>query len=186
MENIESAPIVDDALNYDCPKTLNTYLLTVNNVLHIPSMQRNTVPPFFIRETGLEVNAVPRIHIRDEVKRESQSIMLPQVDLKIPLRISGVFYCFEEPSLTDKDIEECETMNMVFVNTDSKVWDLHCDSYSEQEDNFVNFRRELKYPPEPKRQNIIYERDYINYSIHNVDYEASIDAVISANDCVSM
>ena len=95
VENIESAPIVDDALNYDCPKTLNTYLLTVNNVLHIPSMQRNTVPPFFIRETGLEVNAVPRIHIRDEVKRESQSIMLPQVDLKIPLRISGVFSYFE-------------------------------------------------------------------------------------------
>ena len=155
-----------------------------DNDFHTLSMQHNLIPLFIIWEAGLEVNDVSRIHIRYEVTRESHSIMIPQDYLRIPLRISGVFYCFEEPSLTDKDIEECETMNMVFVNTDSKVWDLHCDSYSEQEDNFVNFRRELKYPPEPKRQNIIYERDYINYSIHDMDYEASIDTVIAASDCV--
>ena len=84
----------------------------------------------------------------------------------------------------DKDIEECETMDMVLVIPDFKVWDLHCNSYSEQEEKFLYFRGELKNPPEHKRQKIINERDYINYSNHDVDYEASIDAVIAANDCV--
>ena len=31
-------------------------------------------------------------------------------------------------------------MDMVPVTPDSKVWDFHCSSYSEQEENFLNFR----------------------------------------------
>ena len=72
-------------------------------------------------------------------------------------------------------------MDMVLVNPDSKVWDPHFNSYAEQEEKFLDFRGELKYPPEPKRRNIIDERDHINYYIHNVEYEALIDAVIAAN-----
>ena len=75
-------------------------------------------------------------------------------------------------------------MDMVLVTPDSKVWNPHCNSYAEQEENFLDFRGELKHPPEPKLQKIFDERDYINYSIHDVEYEASIDAVIAANDFV--
>ena len=82
--------IVDAALVYDRPKNLKTYLLIVNNALHIMSMQHNLVPLFIMQEDDLEVNDVPRIHIRNEVTSESHSILLPRVDLMIPLRISGV------------------------------------------------------------------------------------------------
>ena len=116
--------------------------------------------------------------------RESHSIILPQVDLRIPLWISGVFSYFDSRSLTDKEIEYCETMDLVLVTSDSKFWYPHCNLYSEQEENFLNFRGELKHPPEPKRRNIIDEMYYINYSIRDVEYEAFIDAVIYANDCV--
>ena len=44
----------------------------------------------------------------------------------------------------------------------------------------------MKHPPEPKRRKIIDDRDYINYSMHDVEYEASIDAVIVANNCAPM
>ena len=83
---------------------------------------------------------VPRIHIQDEVIRESHSIMLPQIDLRKPLRLSGTFYYFESQSLMDKDIKECENMDMVLVTPDSKLWNQHCNSYAEQEENFIYIR----------------------------------------------
>ena len=63
-------------------------------------------------------------------------------------------------------------MDMVLVTPDSKVWDPHCNLYDKQEENFLDFMGELKHPPEPKRQKIIDKRDYINYSIHDVEYES--------------
>ena len=78
-------PIVDSSMEYDWPKTLKTYLLIVNNYFHIPSMQHNLIPPFIMQGSGLEVNDVPIIHIRDEVTHEIHSIMLHQVDLRIAL-----------------------------------------------------------------------------------------------------
>ena len=140
VDKLESAPIIDAALSYECHKTLKTYLLIVKNYFHIPSMQHNLITPFIMREAGLEVNYVPRIHIRYEVTHESHSIMIPKFDLSIPMRISGVLSYFESRSLTDKDIEECETTDTVLVTPDSKVWDPHCDSYAEQEEKFLYFR----------------------------------------------
>ena len=95
VENIQSVPIVDAALEYDRPKTLKTYLIIAKNALHIPSMQHNLIPPFIMQEAGIEVNDAPRIHIRDEATREIHSIMLPQVDLRIPMRLSGILSYFE-------------------------------------------------------------------------------------------
>ena len=95
-------------------------------------MKNNMIPPFIKREAGLEVNDTPRIHIRDEVTCESHSIMMPQVDLRIPLQLSGVFSYFESRSLTDREIEECDSMDMVILSPDSNTWDPHCDSYADQ------------------------------------------------------
>ena len=105
------------------------------------------------------MNDVTRIHIQDEVTREIHSIILPKVYLRILLCCSAVFSCFESQYLTDKEIEECETMDMVLVNPDSNVWYLCFNSYAKQEENFLNFRGELKHPTEPKRRKIIDERD---------------------------
>ena len=150
MENLESVPIVNVALEYDCPKSLKTYLLIVKNALHIPSMKHNMIPQFILREAGLEVNDIPRIHIRDEVTRESQSIIMTRVDLRIPLQLSGVFSYFESRSLTDREIEECDSMDMVILSPDSNTWDPHCDSYADQEENFLGYRGYLKHQPKPK------------------------------------
>ena len=46
-------------------------------------------------------------------------------------------------------------MDMVIFNPDSNVWNPHCNSYSEQEENFYDFRGELKHPHEPKQQKIM-------------------------------
>ena len=90
VDKLESVQIVDAALAYNCPKKIKTNLIILKNYLHIPSMQQNLIPPFIMQEAGIEVNDVPRIHIWDELIRESHSIMIPQVDLRIPLRLSVV------------------------------------------------------------------------------------------------
>ena len=58
-----SVPIVDAALAYDCPFTGKTYILVARNVLYIKHMNHNLVPPFIMRETGITVNDVPKMHI---------------------------------------------------------------------------------------------------------------------------
>ena len=104
VDKLEYVPIVDSALAYDCPKILNNCMLIVKNALHITLMQQNLIPLFIMREAGLEMNDVPRIHIWDELIRESHSIMIPQVDLRIPLWLSGVFSYFAIRYMKNKKI----------------------------------------------------------------------------------
>ena len=59
---MEMVLIVDAALAYDCKFTMNTYLLMTRNSIYIPSMENNLIPPFLMREYGLLVNDVARIH----------------------------------------------------------------------------------------------------------------------------
>jgi hypothetical protein len=42
-------PIVDCALRYDCPYSNRSYILVVQHVLHVTSMDHNLLPPFLAR-----------------------------------------------------------------------------------------------------------------------------------------
>ena len=52
---LESVPIVDAAVAYDCPYSMETYILAIKNALHVPSMEHNLIPPFILRGTTLRV-----------------------------------------------------------------------------------------------------------------------------------
>ena len=58
----QDIPIVDAALAYDCPFKHETYILIIRNALYIKTMQNNLIPPFILREGGLTVNDIPKIH----------------------------------------------------------------------------------------------------------------------------
>ena len=93
---LESVPIVDAAVAYDCPYTMKTFILTVRNALYVPSMTHNLIPPFVMREAGLIVNDVPRIHTKpEELTNETHCIVATAAsngaDLKIPLQLDGIF-----------------------------------------------------------------------------------------------
>ena len=66
-KKVENVPIVDAAVAYDCPYTMKTYILIMRNALYIPTMKHNLIPPFIMREAGLVVNDVPRIHCGEGV-----------------------------------------------------------------------------------------------------------------------
>ena len=54
--------IVDAVVAYNCPYTSKTHLLVMRNTLHIPSMKQDLIPPFILRESGLIVQDIPKIH----------------------------------------------------------------------------------------------------------------------------
>ena len=57
--------IVDAAIAYDCPFSGQTFMLVIRNALYVPSMEHNLIPPFIMREAGMEVNECPKIHCDD-------------------------------------------------------------------------------------------------------------------------
>ena len=185
---LEEVPIVDAAIAYDCPYTMKTYLLIVRNALHVPSMQHNLIPPFIMREAGLVVNDVPKIHCGDNVTRESHSIISKDLDLRIPLMLRGIFSYFPTRALSAKEIDECEDLPVVCLTPNSRSWDPHCDSYATNEDTFLDFRGELVYPPPPKRRRLLEEdenEDEVEISSFDISaerFDAAIDSVIAANN----
>ena len=50
------APIVDAAIQYDCPYDRKLFTLIIRGAIHILSMMNNLVPPFVLREVGVVVN----------------------------------------------------------------------------------------------------------------------------------
>ena len=59
--------VVDAAIGYDCPYSGETYIVALKNALSVPSMSHNLVPPFILREDGLEVNDNRRSTVKTQV-----------------------------------------------------------------------------------------------------------------------
>ena len=177
---LEKIPIVDAVIAYDCPYAMKTYLLIVRNALHVPSMAHNLIPPFVMREAGLVVNDVPKIHCGDGVTRESHCIIVKEPSLRIPLHLDGVFSCFNTRALNTEEQTNCDEYEYVMLSP-AGVWDPHDETYASNEDSFLDWQGEMIYP-EPKRRKIIDERDYIDISVTEARYETAIDAVVAGND----
>ena len=88
-----SLPIVDAVIVYDCPYTLTLYLLMIRNALYVKDMSNNLLPPFLLREAQIEVNECPKIHAIS-VDENVHSIFFPLTELRIPLKLHGIFSFF--------------------------------------------------------------------------------------------
>ena len=71
-----SVPLVDGVTLYECPATSETYLLVFTNALSVPSMSHNLIPPFILREAGLVVRDVPKIHLPKPTP-DDHTILIP-------------------------------------------------------------------------------------------------------------
>ena len=126
--------IVDTVIAYDYPSTYDTYILIIRNALYIETMQYNLIPLFIMREGGLIVNDIPKMHC-DDPCIEDHCILFKDIDLRIPLQLNGIFSYFNSrkplPSeLYDKD--------KVFITPDASAWNHHCISYTQNELAMIN------------------------------------------------
>ena len=121
---LSQIPIVDVALEYDCPLTSKTFVLIVRNALYVESMEHNLMPPFVMREAGIVVNDVPPIHCGDNITNDSHCIIIKgDTSLRIPLRLRGIFSDFPTRSLTEQEIEQCDELASVYLTPEGKEWD---------------------------------------------------------------
>ena len=132
-------PIVDGAVAYECPYTSKTYVLIVRNALYIPRLRHNLIPPFIMREGGVTVNDVPKIH-SDDPTEDHHSISFFDSSLRIPLQLSGVFSYFNTRKPEEKELFECKKL---FLTPDSSDWNPHCESFASNERSMLNFRGEI-------------------------------------------
>ena len=100
---MKRVPIKYMAIYYDFPYQKNTFLLMIKNALHLPSMNHNLIPPFILDESGLEVYTNPKIHSKN-LSVDSHSIFDTATELRIPLKLRGVFSYFNSRSLNSEEI----------------------------------------------------------------------------------
>ena len=181
-KKVENVPIVDAAIAYDCPYTMKTYILIMRNALYVPTMKHNLIPPFILREAGLVVNDVPRIHCGEGVTRESHSIVVENPSLLIPLRLDGIFSQFVTRGLTKEEQLECDCYEHVMLTPDSKEWNPYDESYADNEESFIDWRGELQESVPRKRRLMFDDADVCDINVSSERFEAAIDAVISGND----
>ena len=98
-----TVPLVDATVKYNNPYNRKSYILVLGNALYVPSMDNNLVPPFMLREMGVTVNDVPKIHKEDPTV-DDHAITLVETGFRIPLSLWGTFSYFPTSKLTHDDL----------------------------------------------------------------------------------
>ena len=115
-------PIVDAVIAYNCPYLGEAYLLVVQNTLCLDTMEINLIPPFILQEAGLILNDTPKIHC-NKPSVEDHSLYDEESGLYIPFTLNGTFSACASWSLNEKEIENAEDYETVFLTPDSNSWD---------------------------------------------------------------
>ena len=71
--------LVDAALKYECPYSGETKNLIIRRGLYVPSKSNNLLPPFLLREAGITINEVPKIHVSSPTE-DDHSIMFQETN----------------------------------------------------------------------------------------------------------
>ena len=121
----QNVPIVDAALTYDCPYIHKTYVLLLRNVLYMPDLHHNLLPPFLMRQGGVTVDEKPKIHCSDPTST-NHSISFPDNDLRIPLQLNGIFSFFYTRDPNNDELVGCDKL---FITPDASQWNPYCSSF---------------------------------------------------------
>ena len=85
-----TVPIIDAAVAYDCPWSQTTYILISRNILSVPYMDHNLIPPLILREAVIKVDDIAMIHL-NEPSIDDHAIISPNSDMRIRLHLHGTF-----------------------------------------------------------------------------------------------
>ena len=121
-------PIVDAIIAYNCPHSGEIFLLVARNDLYIKSMDHNLVPPFIMRESGLEANEQAKIHPLDPTKHH-HSMWDTKSELPIPLQLCETFSVFNTRQLTQEEINEAGEYKVIFISPGADYWNPNCEDW---------------------------------------------------------
>jgi hypothetical protein len=158
-------PIVDAAVQYECPYDGQSYIFVIRNALHVPSMRNNLIPPFVMREAGIRVNDTPKIQTTEPTE-EDHSIYFPDSDFRIPLSLWGMFSYFITSKPTAEQMNEAED---VYLLTPSRM-DPHCDAYATNEENMLDWEG-----------NMIQRKDRVQILLSDIPEDAVVTASVQVS-----
>ena len=113
-------------------------------MLYIASTKHNLIPQLILREEGLTLSDIPKIHC-DEPTIADHSIYDENMKLRIPLQLDGIFSYFPTRALTLDEMQNCDQIEHIFLSPDAETWDPYSESYSINEDQLVDAGREIVY-----------------------------------------
>ena len=137
-----TVPLVDATVRYDNPYNGKSYILVLRNVLYVPSMDNNLIPLFMVREMGVTVNDVPKIHKEDPTV-DNHVITFVETGFRIPLSLWGIFSYFPTSKPTHDDLLN---PNEVYILSPA-TWNPHSDAYSTNEESMLDWEGNMQ----PKR-----------------------------------
>ena len=65
----------------------------VKNALSVPAMNHTLIPPFIVREEGVDVKCVPKIQCKND-EEDDHSVYFKEGNICMLLRLYGVFSYF--------------------------------------------------------------------------------------------
>ena len=101
---LENLPIVDAIIAYDIPYSMTTYLIIAKNSLNVTSMSNDLITTFIMRESGLIVNEIVKVHVEFPTE-DHHYIYDATLDVRILLSFTGTFSYSKKRSLTNYEIK---------------------------------------------------------------------------------
>ena len=129
VQGMSKVPVVDAVVAYDCPLTSESYLLVMQNALHILRTKHGLIPTFNIWEAGLNISEVTKIHC-DEPTVEDHSIYDFLTKVEIPLKLDGILSYLPTQALRLDEIQRCDKIEHVFLSPDAKTWYPYYETYA--------------------------------------------------------
>ena len=176
--------IIDGALAYDCPFTLKTFILEFRNSLYMKKMDHNLIPPFILREVGLEINETTKIHCRTSTTRD-HVIISQDHGLLIPIVLNGIFFFFHTRKPNNDDLENG---TIIPFTPEGAEWNPYTHNYEIQEENMtdwngdINIRQTKRICPEPTKYDWdIYEKEIDRVKLPSVvGYDPNEDVLYTS------
>ena len=134
-----TVPLVDATVKYDNPYNRKTYILVLCNALYVPSMDHNLIPPFMLREMGVTVNDIPKIHKEDPTV-DDHAITFVEMGFRIPLSLVGIFSYFPTSKPMHDDLLN---PNKVYILSPA-TWNPHSDAYSANEESMLDWEGNMQ------------------------------------------
>lgn len=137
-------------------------------------MNNNLIPPFILREAGLKVNDVPKIHVQSQTVSDHAIEFLEQEDgasLRIPSHLWGIFSFFHTCAPTNKEATELEPL---FPTPDSDHWNPHSGHFANNEESMLDWEQSKM---QTKRRRINHVLDLNTTLLDFLDVDDYMDRV---------
>ena len=154
--SLKHIPVVDAVIVVEDPYADvdedRIYFMVFRNALYIPSMKHHLIPPFIMREAGLEVNEVPKRQTTNPTE-DMHMIYDPRTKMKIHLSLNGVFSCFKCREISVAEMEDWKEYQVVEASPGGETWNPYDPSYAEEEAYLLNHRGEIRQiDPDTRRR----------------------------------